>query len=234
MITRLGFLQKLKTISVEQFQNHWKGEHSSIASQLPGIIQYRQNHIVDKIIVENEFDIKSKEIHGISQIWYEDAEVMKASFSSEIIKTLYEDEKKFIHKLNVFTFKEKILKSPLQPENYNKVFVVLNRDEQLEISKFEEAIQTTCTDALLEIPNLEGIVRFDLLDREVKREDPSLFVDAVFEMLFDEQNHSGEFFESETNQKMLEILNPYCKKIAINFVKTYVIVENNTVFNRNS
>ena len=45
MQVRMGLLNKRTDWSAEKFRAYWREEHSKLASQLPGLLAYQQNHL---------------------------------------------------------------------------------------------------------------------------------------------------------------------------------------------
>jgi uncharacterized protein (TIGR02118 family) len=75
MIYRSGVFSKRDGMTDAQFRQHWREIHGELASHLPGLHSYRQNHIVERIYEAAPFP--GHEIYGISQLNFDDVAAME-------------------------------------------------------------------------------------------------------------------------------------------------------------
>lgn len=82
-IVRLGTAPRAQHLDYAGFQAHWRGEHASLAGNLPGLRGYVQNHAVLRdgipLLPYAGFD-------ACSEIAFDSLEAMDAAFASEIYR----------------------------------------------------------------------------------------------------------------------------------------------------
>jgi uncharacterized protein (TIGR02118 family) len=93
-------------MSVDEFRKHWIEVHGNLGSKLPGLRRYVQSHLVDDayLYARPHFD-------GVAQLWFNNADAMRASFESPQGKALAADGPKFIDisALRVFVAEEHVV-----------------------------------------------------------------------------------------------------------------------------
>ena len=84
-------LQHRDGMSVEEFRKYWIDVHGNLGSKLPGLRRYVQSHVVDEayMYARPYFD-------GVAQLWFDNADSMRAAFDSPAGKALAADGPKFI------------------------------------------------------------------------------------------------------------------------------------------
>lgn len=78
MIKLIAFLKRKPDMTMEEFKERWIGQHSRIASHLPGLKGYRIN-IALPTQPENAPDYD-----GTAELWWDSLEAMEASFASPL------------------------------------------------------------------------------------------------------------------------------------------------------
>jgi uncharacterized protein (TIGR02118 family) len=75
MIFRSGVFSRRAGLSESQFNQHWQEVHGALASKMPGVHRYLQNHIRERLYEVTPFP--DHPIGGISQQWFDDIEAME-------------------------------------------------------------------------------------------------------------------------------------------------------------
>ncbi|MGE0426911.1 MAG: EthD family reductase [Hydrogenophaga sp.] len=75
MIFRSGVFSRKEGISEAQFGDHWFKVHGHLASFMPGLHRYLQNHIRERLFEVQPFP--DHEVGGISQQWFDDVAAME-------------------------------------------------------------------------------------------------------------------------------------------------------------
>ena len=75
MIFRSGVFSRRDGISEAQFGEHWFKVHGHLASFMPGVHRYSQNHIRERLFEVQPFP--DHEVGGISQQWFDDVAAME-------------------------------------------------------------------------------------------------------------------------------------------------------------
>src|SRR5262249_21265165 len=91
MTLRMGLINKKPDWTTERFRAYWKESHSNLASQLPGLVQYHQNHVVDTAQRGISHKRGPETLDGISQLWFEGAAGMDQAFSGTLSQRLIDD-----------------------------------------------------------------------------------------------------------------------------------------------
>ena len=93
MIKVIWFLARKEGMSVEAFQTRWRGEHSQIVLEAPGIAAYVQSHTIPEA-----YDFYEPPWDGMASIWFKDLETMAAAEASDAWKRSGVDSRDFIGK----------------------------------------------------------------------------------------------------------------------------------------
>jgi len=93
MVKRITYLTRRADLTSAQFSAHWSTTHADIARDLPGVVAYRQNHIV---WYEDEARTRFFDTDGVVELWFEDAESAAAGFGSDVADRLIVDERNFL------------------------------------------------------------------------------------------------------------------------------------------
>jgi uncharacterized protein (TIGR02118 family) len=100
MIKLIYCINRLPQLSVEKFQDYWFNTHGPIAGAIKGVKRYVQCHTLS----ETYTDGRQPPFDGCAQLWWEDADAMRADSGSEEVRAALEDEKKFIDHSRVAMF----------------------------------------------------------------------------------------------------------------------------------
>jgi uncharacterized protein (TIGR02118 family) len=99
-------LKRMPGMSVDEFRKYWNEVHGNLGSKLPGLRRYVQSHLVDDayLYARRHFD-------GVAQLWFDNADAMRAAFESPQGKALAADGPKFIDTpaLRLFVAQEHIV-----------------------------------------------------------------------------------------------------------------------------
>lgn len=217
---RVGLLQQLNTLANKDFRAHWRGTHSEIASQIPGILTYRQNHIMRAVKPAMQVQPIEPAIHGISQIWFSDGKAMEKGFSSQIIKELHEDEERFIGKLNVVSVKQYSLAPVETVTSLVKVMIVIKavNTEENDTHVIEEMGKYFNS-----LPTVKGCYYYHIEDN-VRTQDPKLQIDGIIELWFEDEASVDIVFTSAPAENLLAIVYTRIEQMSIFLVETHIIV----------
>ncbi len=92
-IYRCGVFNRRPGISDAAFRSHWINVHGVLASKLPGLGTYRQNHILERLFEAEDSPVQS--IDGVSQLSFESVSHMERSDTSLEYAACKEDIPKF-------------------------------------------------------------------------------------------------------------------------------------------
>lgn len=94
MILRAGLLKRSEGLSFDAFDHHWLHIHGPLASAVPGLRAYTQNHIVAQELGEDARALHR--VDGISQLWFDDIEAMVHAVKTPEQGVCIEDVKRFL------------------------------------------------------------------------------------------------------------------------------------------
>jgi uncharacterized protein (TIGR02118 family) len=111
MIKSLSLLVRKDGMTHEQFVKHWVEIHAPLARKVPGLRRYVQTHILE---ARRRPDVPSLdlEIDGIAELWYDDAESMRAALATPAARALYADGALFIGRIKTYTVEEQQIIPP--------------------------------------------------------------------------------------------------------------------------
>jgi uncharacterized protein (TIGR02118 family) len=99
MIIRTGLIKNRDGVSGQEFADHWLNVHGPLARQVPGMIAYSQNHIV-----ERHPPIETQELHrvdGLSQLYFPDVPTMAKAMETPEQRACIEDIKGFLSEVTI-------------------------------------------------------------------------------------------------------------------------------------
>ena len=99
MLIRSGLIKNFDSVDTDAFSRHWREVHGPIASRLPNLRGYVQNHVVDRGEALNS-DVIHR-IDGISQLWFDDVDSMAAAFVSPEQDACVADISGFLEKVTL-------------------------------------------------------------------------------------------------------------------------------------
>ena len=93
MLKRITYLEKRDGLAREAFRAHWSTTHADIARGLPGVTDYRQNHLLESV---PGLGGGLYRVDGIVELWFADDGVVQAGYKSAVAERLIVDEQEFL------------------------------------------------------------------------------------------------------------------------------------------
>jgi uncharacterized protein (TIGR02118 family) len=183
-IVRMGMIRRLPSLTPAEFRTHWRGPHGTYASKLPNLRRYHQNHALA------QFDLLSGEdpwrLDGLSELWFDDFDVMRRSVASPTYATLADDTPTVMTMPGLIAGEQEVVRDgPMDGETSAKLMLVLGRKDSLSDEAFHDRWRSLAsafgTDALA-IRNTRVSHREGEPGRPVAR--AALPVDLVCEIWF--------------------------------------------------
>lgn len=94
MPKRITYLQRRADLSTRAFREHWSTVHARIARDLPGVVAYRQNHVLAGAAPPTGGS--RFRVDGIVELWFEDDDAASAGYGSATADRLAADERLFL------------------------------------------------------------------------------------------------------------------------------------------
>jgi len=93
---RITYLEKRDGLARDGFRTHWSTTHAEIARALPGVTDYRQNHVLESA---PGLGAGLYRVDGIVELWFAADDVVHAGFDSDVADRLILDEQEFLRGL---------------------------------------------------------------------------------------------------------------------------------------
>lgn len=105
-VTFLGAMQRHPSLDQPGYLEHWRSRHGPLAAAMPGLRRYLQLTPVGG----------AEQLHGVSLLWFDDPDALRAAFRSEAGAAVREDEPRFVdldHSFALFLDEHPITGRPL-------------------------------------------------------------------------------------------------------------------------
>lgn len=160
-VVRIGLFDKKEDLTIAEFRDYWRYHHAAIASNMHGMMQYDQNHVVRKAdtgLAEND---GTRQCNGFSQIWFNSMDSQKSN-DPETMGNLAIDEEKLFGSMDLVVTNQKVYKAMNPATPYVKYMCFLKRKPEISEAEFAEKF----AEAAKLFLNLPGIVEYreDIVD----------------------------------------------------------------------
>lgn len=125
MIFRSAVFSRRQGITEAQFGHHWLTVHGELASHMPGVHRYVQNHIRERLFELQPFP--SHGVGGISQQWFDDVAAMERCERSEAYAAVKRDIPSFQGAITILVLQATELVASSVPANAVKLLVLGRR-----------------------------------------------------------------------------------------------------------
>lgn len=104
MNVRMGLIRKQPEWSAEKFNDYWRDQHGALAMRAPGLREYWQNPVTDRLQRGIDHPRGPWDFDGFSQLWFDDVGQANHAFKdSEVAAELVADEHRFLGGLHILT-----------------------------------------------------------------------------------------------------------------------------------
>lgn len=232
MIVRMGLLQKQAGLTDEEFREYWSKRHSTVASTLPGLRRYHQNHVTEASQRAITFRRGSKEYEGFSQLWFDDLEAMVSAIENQA-NTLTEDESHFIGDLDLVIAEPAAVIQPPEESGAIKRMSTLRRLPGTSVQHFVDEWRHHA-DLVRQMPGVLGYVQNVVVARGKDAHGKSAMpdagydavpIDGVVEMWFRDTSAIEDAFSSPQGQKTMSHAKSFLGEINTYLVDCLPIVD---------
>lgn len=110
MTVRLGLIRKKPDWTSEEFSSYWRDKHGLLAARAPGLREYWQNVVTDRLQRGIDYERGPWDFDGFSQLWFDDAKGADHAFKdSGMAAALIRDEEHFICQLHIVTAEQNVV-----------------------------------------------------------------------------------------------------------------------------
>jgi uncharacterized protein (TIGR02118 family) len=106
----MGLLRKKPEWTTDAFRAYWRDKHGPLAARAPGLREYWQNHVTDRIQRGIDFARGPWDFDGFSQLYFDDARQADHAFNnSDMAAELIADEQVFLGELHIVTAEQNVV-----------------------------------------------------------------------------------------------------------------------------
>jgi uncharacterized protein (TIGR02118 family) len=99
VIIRSGLIRKRDDVDFTHFSEHWRHVHGPLALQVAAMRAYRQNHILARCSSPDA--ARLHRVDGISQLWFDDVDSMRAAMDSAEQRACVDDLRLFLNRVTI-------------------------------------------------------------------------------------------------------------------------------------
>jgi len=228
MQVRMGLLNKKSDWSSEQFRKYWREEHSKLASQLPGLKAYQQNHVTDTAQRGISYKRGPESVDGISQLWFDDSHGMDQAFSAALGEKLIADEKHFISHLRIVTAKPLEVIAPPAPGTALKRMSFLRRRADVTHDEFLYEWNVRHAALVKTLPGVLGYRQNVITHRESPKghvvDYERLPIDGIVELWFENTATLDAAFSSLQGVETMQHATTFIDEITTFLVEPFIVV----------
>src|SRR5512147_49313 len=139
MNVRMGLLRKKPDWTMDAFRAYWREKHGPLAARAPGLREYWQNRVTDRIQRGIEFARGPWDFDGFSQLYFDDVRQAGHAFqNSAIAAELIADERHFLGTLHIVTAEQHVVVPvPASPQRETLVKRISTLKRRPELSEDE-------------------------------------------------------------------------------------------------
>ena len=204
MIFRSAFFSRREGMSEERFNDHWLKVHGELASRMPGVRRYLQNHIRERLFEVQPFP--SHEVGGISQQWFDDIAAMERCEASPEYAAVKRDIPNFQGAITILVLEGEPLIDQAVTQDAAKLLLV-SRMRDASVARADVAREIA--DSLMQAagPKPLRFVQHFVVDKAhpVSANVPSgkVPVDAIAELWFPDRDALHGWLESKAGRSVL-------------------------------
>jgi len=227
MQVRMGLLNKHDEWNTERFRAHWREHHAKLATQLPGLLAYHQNHVTDTAQRGISFKRGPEMVDGISQLWFDDAKRMTDAFSVALGEALVQDENHFIGRLRIIAAEPLTVIEPPPPGKALKRMSFLRRRPDVTPEVFAHEWRIVHSALVTTLPGVLGYRQNLITHREspkgnvVDYED--MPIDGVVELWFESTDTLNAAFASPQGVKTMRHASTFIDEITTFLVDPFIV-----------
>ena len=148
MIKRIALFRRRRDLDLAAFRKYWRNEHAKVALQIPGLVRYVQNHVLDgeaPAAASREAAVTDDAMayDGIAEVWFEDMDAVRATVGIPELDAVAADEKHFIdgESMQAIVADEIVTDASARQANAVKLWRFSKRDTALSPAAFFDAVR---------------------------------------------------------------------------------------------
>jgi uncharacterized protein (TIGR02118 family) len=228
MIVRMGLIKKKPQWTAEDFRHHWRDHHGALASRLPGLRRYEQNHVIDQAQRGISYERGPEQLDGFSMLWFDSDEAMRAAMDTDAGRALVADENHFIGDLRIVTIDQVEVIPPAADRPLIKRMSLLRRRADVSPERFRHEWRVEHARLVRATNGVRGYRQNLIVDRQVPKGTPvgydALPIDGIVELWFESTQSLDAAFASPEGVKLMAHARVFIAEITTFLVERHVIV----------
>jgi uncharacterized protein (TIGR02118 family) len=229
VIVRMGLLQQRADIDNGEFRKRWREGHGPIASKLPGLRRYHQNHVTDRQQRGITYARGALNFDGFSELWFDDVPSMQMAFVNDNqVKELGEDEARFIGEMKLITAIQHVVIPKPKGVPLIKRMSTLKRRPDVSADKFKEEWFDVHSVLVKRLPQVKGYTQNLIFDRSHGRGKPATYnelpIDGIVELWFSDVDTLNSGFASDAGKTLMTHATEFISEISTFLVETHEVV----------
>ena len=207
MNIRMGLIRKKADWTNEAFDAYWRNQHGALAARAPGLREYWQNPVIDRLQRGIDFERGPWDFDGFSQLSFDDVERADRAFGDGTLAAeLIADENHFLGGLHIVTAEPSVvipLPRPAERARLLKRMSIITRLPGLSEEDFRREWKVH-GDLVRKMPGVSAYRQNVVIAREREKGNPCEYevlpIDGIVELWFRDAVTLQNAFESPTGQ----------------------------------
>jgi uncharacterized protein (TIGR02118 family) len=223
----MGLLRKKPDWTMDAFRAYWRDKHGPLAARAPGLREYWQNRVTDRVQRGIELARGPWDFDGFSQLYFDDVDAFKGS---PIAADLIADERHFLGTLHIVTAAQHVVVAvPASPrrEALRKRASILKRRPELSEAEFRRA-WAAHGDLVRQMPGVAGYRQNVVIARERIKGQPcgydALPIDGIVELWFQDGATLEAAFGSTAGRAAMQHARTFLDEITAFSVEEHRVV----------
>jgi len=226
MKTRMGLIRKKADWTCEAFNAYWRDHHGPLAARAPGLREYWQNPVTDRLQRGIEFARGAWDFDGFSQLTFDDVQRADHAFSDgSLAAELIADELHFLGELHIVTAEPVVVipvPRPAERARLLKRMSIITRLPGLSEEDFRREWRVHA-DLVRKMPGVSAYRQNVVVAREREKGKPcdyeTLPIDGIVELWFQDETTLQNSFGSPTGQNTMAHAKSFLGEITAFLVK---------------
>ncbi|MCW5658323.1 MAG: EthD family reductase [Burkholderiaceae bacterium] len=227
MIVRSGLIQKKPDWSTAEFRRYWRENHGALASKLPGLRRYQQNHVVDSVQRGITYKRGAEQLDGFSMLWFDSEDAMKAAIATEAGRALVADENHFIGDLRIVAIDQLEVIPPATDRPLLKRMSLLRRLPDVSPERFKHEWREEHARLVKRVSGVKGYRQNLIVHREAPKGTvvgyEGLPIDGIVELWFDDAASLDAAFATPQGVTLMTHAREFIGEITTFLVETHVV-----------
>jgi uncharacterized protein (TIGR02118 family) len=228
MIVRCGLISKKPHWNDEDFRRYWRDNHGVLASRLPGLRRYEQNHVIDQLQRGISYPRGSEQLDGFSMLWFDSEEAMRAAIATDMGCALVPDEARLFGDLRIVALDQVEVVAPQTDRPLIKRMSLLRRRADVSPEQFLHEWREVHGTLVKTMPGIRGYRQNYITARQSPKGTSVAYdglpIDGIVELWFDSKESLDAAFSSPQGQTTMAHARTFIAEITTFLVQTHRIV----------